>query len=70
MVLLCTDGPASTVAVEVQHPAVVDNHVQGQDLTQGRANDLIGEELSPWFMEGFMWPKVMVTKGKLVSPEN
>lgn len=35
VVLLGTYRPPSAVAVEVQDPTVVDDHVQRQDLTQG-----------------------------------
>ncbi|MPC31655.1 hypothetical protein E2C01_024951 [Portunus trituberculatus] len=33
MVLLGTNGSPSAVTVEVQYPAVIDDHVQGQNLT-------------------------------------
>ena len=67
-IMSLTNWPPPAVGVEVQDPAVVDDHVQGKNVAQGGPDDFVREKLSPRFMESFMRSQVMVAEGKLITP--
>lgn len=56
------------VGVEVHHTASPNDLFEGNHFIQWHTEHLIREETTIWFVEGFFWPKVAMTKSNLLIP--